>query len=216
MGCTSAINEGNVIKDAPASVISITDGRKSSKLGINMKKSSLEIYVPRTVLTHMNVKCVGTDIELRDMNVSMLHCSIVSGKLRLSGVYDELHLHTTGSEVIAQVSQLGRLVVKSTSSRIDLTGQFDQIHSKVIAGKLNLTILNSIRELHSTSTAAKVRVYVPVNLRFSISTGKLTSRKAIRSSLPLQYKADQLIQEESEARFYVSIAGGHMEINPLP
>lgn len=212
VGCATAKENDMNYTSASVPVITITDGRKSSKLGINMKKTSLEIYVPRAMISNMNIKCVGTDIELSDMNISTLHCTVVSGKLRLNGVHDELQLHTTGSEVTARLSQVSKMEVKSTSSKLDLTGEFQQIHSRLTGSKLNLTILNHIKELHSSSTASKVRVHVPVNLRFSLSTGKLTSRKAIRSSFPLHYEVDQLKQEESGARFHVSIAGGHMEI----
>jgi hypothetical protein len=159
------------------SVITITDGRKSSKLGLNLKKTCLEIFVPSMLLSNINIKGVGTQIKLSEMNAEKFQCNVVSGKLQLSGAYGKLELHATASDVSAQLCEVGELTVKSTSS--------------------------------------KLRVYIPEELRFTISTGKLTSRKAIRSSLPLQYEKSQLKPKEGESRFHVSIAGGHMEIIPL-
>lgn len=160
-----------------ASVITITDGRKSSKLGVNLKKTCLEIYVPPMLLPNINIKGVGTQIKLREMNAEEIQCNVVSGKLQLSGAYGRLELHATASDVQAQLCEVGELIVKSTSS--------------------------------------KLRVCIPEALRFTISTGKLTSRKAIRSSLPLQYEKSQLKPKEGESRFHVSIAGGYMEIVPF-
>ncbi|MBP1906896.1 hypothetical protein J2Z32_003561 [Paenibacillus turicensis] len=160
-----------------ASVITITDGRKSSKLGVNLKKTCLEIFVPAMLLSNINIKGVGTQIKLSEINTKVLQCNVVSGKLQLSGAYEKLQLQATASNVDAQLCEVRELTVKSTSS--------------------------------------KLRVCIPEALRFTISTGKLTSRKAIRSSLPLQYEKSQLEPKEGEARFHVSIAGGHMEIVPL-
>jgi hypothetical protein len=159
------------------SVITITDGRKSSKLGVNLKKTTLEIYVPPMLLSNINIKGVGTQIKLSELNAEKFKCNVVSGKLQLSGAYGKLDLHVTASDVQAQLYEVGELIVKSTSS--------------------------------------KLRVCIPEALRFTISTGKLTSRKAIRSSLLLQYEKSQLTPEEGESRFHVSIAGGHMEIVPF-
>lgn len=160
-----------------ASVITITDGRKSSKLGVNLQKTCLEIFVPPILLSNINIKGVGTQIKLSEMNAERFHCNVVSGKLQLSGAYGRLELHATGSNVEAQLYEVKELTVRSTSS--------------------------------------KLRVYIPEELKFTISTGKLTSRKALRSTLPLQYEKSQLKPTEGESRFYVSIAGGHMEIVPF-
>lgn len=160
-----------------ASVITITDGRKSSKLGVNLKKTCLEIYVPPMLLSNISIKGVGTQIKLSELNAEKFKCNVVSGKLQLSGAYGKLELHATASDVNTQLYEIGELTVKSTSS--------------------------------------KLRVYIPEELKFIISTGKLTSRKAIRSSLPLQYEKSQLKPKEGESRFHVSIAGGHMEIVPF-
>lgn len=157
--------------------ITITDGRKSSKLGVNLKKTCLEIFVPPMLLSNINFKGVGTQLKLSEINAEKVQCNVVSGKLQLSGAYGKLELHVTASEVQAQLCEVGQLIVKSTSS--------------------------------------KLRVCIPEELKFIISTGKLTSRKAIRSSLPLQYEKSQLKPKEGESRFHVSIAGGHMEIVPF-
>lgn len=158
-------------------VITIMDGRKSSKLGVNLKKTCLEIYVPPMLLSYINIKGVGTQIKLSEMNAEKFQCNVVSGKLQLSGTYGKLELHATASDVNAKLCEIGELTVKSTSS--------------------------------------KLRVYIPEELKFTISIGKLTSRKAIRSSLALQYEKSQLKPTEDESRFHVSIAGGHMEIVPF-
>lgn len=158
-------------------VITITDGRKSTKLGVNLKKTCLEIFVPTMLLSNLNIKGVGTQIMLSEMNAEKVQCNVVSGKLQLSGAYEKLQLHATGSNVDAQLCEVKELTVKSTSS--------------------------------------KLRVCIPKELRFTISTGKLTSLKAIRSAFPLQYENSQLKSKGDESRFHVSIAGGHMEIVPL-
>jgi hypothetical protein len=190
--------------------LSIADGRKRRALvGINTGRTALEIYLPARVFDTIFLNSTGGQLQLNPFQANRCRCNITSGHVDLAGRMEELELHAVASVVKGQHLSADRLILQSTSAKIDITGEFRHLQYTTTGRGLNLDCLKMPESLHSVSTGAKVVVSIPDNEGFEIL---LKKRSGILKSdfdlTPLHGDSNYLIHKIGKSEFKIDIRGG--------
>lgn len=190
--------------------LSIADGRKRRGLvGINIGRTALEIYLPARVFDTIFLNSTGGQLQLNRFQANRCRCNITSGCLDLAGRMEELELHAVASVVKGQHLSADRLILQSTSAKIDIRGEFRHLQYTTTGRGLNMDCLKMPESLHSVSTGANVVVSIPDNEGFEIL---LKKRSGILKSdfdlTPLHRDSNYFIHKIGKSEFKIDIRGG--------
>lgn len=181
----------------------ISDGRKiKARIGFNFQKTILEIHLPKKQLDSMVINSTGGHLHISNIDVIKCKCKVTSGNVDISGRVVELDLNTIACHMNGNDLEIEKLDIKSTSSKINLTGTFSELNMNCIGGKIMVNSATMIKRIHSTSTAAHVKVFLPDNNGFTVKVKKTSST----------FKSDFAFTSNQEQYFYKS-GEGHFNIN---
>ncbi|MBD7968229.1 hypothetical protein H9647_09150 [Paenibacillus sp. Sa2BVA9] len=150
--------------DIRSDELRIVDGRKETiRIGVQFHRTILEVYLPGKVWNSVNLTTVGGRVYFKEVSAMNCKCQITSGKAELSGNIQELNLGIVGSSVTGEKLIVDKLHINSTSSKLELLGDFSVINSSN-KGR-GMVIRSGIvpERICSVGTGAKVIISIPEN-----------------------------------------------------
>jgi len=201
--------------DVSEGTMSITDGRKKGSLfGLNVGRTALEIRVPNKTLASLWISTVGGKLWVDDVHTTRCYCNITSGRADISGVTKELELSATASSVNGQHLKADRLDLKTGSTKIRFSGEFQNVHSKSTGRGVSLECLTTPEHLHVVSTGEKVSVSIPFdNEGFKVHLEKRSG--ALKSDFmlsPCNGSNKHFMYKGGKNDFKIDIRGGRFHL----
>lgn len=190
--------------------LSIVDGRKRRGLiGLNIGRTALEIHLPTRVFNHILLNSTGGQLRLNRLLATRCQCKITSGRVDLSGRMEELELSAVASVVKVQHISADKLNLQSSSTKIDISGEFRHLQMITTGRGINMDCLKMPERLHFVSTGARAVVSIPDNEGFQIILKERSGAfKSEFDLTPLHGDRNYLIHKSGKSEFHVDIRGG--------
>ncbi|CAI6079080.1 hypothetical protein PAECIP112173_02610 [Paenibacillus sp. JJ-100] len=194
--------------------LSIVDGRKKGGfIGFNIGRTALEIQVPHRIMNSILVKMTGGQLGLKGIRANRCQCKVTSGSLAMSGTMEKLEVYATASDIYADQIKANRFVLHSSSSKIEITGEFQHVESKATGRTLLMECLQTPNSFHSISTGMKAVVRIPDREGFEVQLNERSgSLKSDFELTPLQSEHKRFSYNNGEKQFYIDIRGGSFHL----
>jgi len=192
----------------------ITDGRKKKiKIGFNIHRTNLEIYLPKRQLHAISIYCTGGNLNIDDLNAITCKCNITSGNAKLSGEMEELTIRATGCKITGEYLDIKKLHLKTTSTKIDFSGKFSEMNVNSTGRSIMVSSSTMLKKIKSISTAANVKVAIPENDGFSFHIKKLSGN--FKSDFSLIIAKDSYVYKNSTNMFDAEVRGGFFTLGKV-
>lgn len=194
--------------------LSIVDGRKKAGfIGLNIGRTALELHVPRRVLNSILVKTTGGQLAMNGIQASRCQCKVTSGSLTMSGNMEKLEVYATASDFYANNVKANRFTLHSSSSKIEITGEFQHVESKTTGRGLHMDCLQTPDSFHSISTGMKAVVSIPDQEGFEMQLNERSG--ALKSDFELtsvQGQPKRFSYKNGKSQFQIDIRGGSFHL----
>nr|WP_186323243.1 DUF4097 family beta strand repeat-containing protein [Paenibacillus xylanexedens] len=190
--------------------LSIVDGRKKAGfIGFNIGRTALELQIPRRVLNSMIVRTTGGQITMNEIQANRCQCKVTSGSLTMSGSMQKLEVYATASDFYANNVKADRFVLHGSSSKMEITGEFQHVESKTTGRALQMDCLQTPDSFHSVSTGMKATVCIPDQEGFEVELNERSGTFKTEFELtPLQNKHKRMVYKNGEKQFLIDVRGG--------
>ncbi|PCK23459.1 hypothetical protein CEY02_01030 [Bacillus pumilus] len=192
----------------------IQDRRKRKfSLGLHLHKTELEIYLPQKQIQVLSIHCKGANLYLGGLKMEAVHCQLTSGKLMFTGDIKHLRLQTVGGIISSQQLITQTLKLRTTSSKVELSGVFSHIDLNAIGRRIQIHSTTMLKSLKSTSTGAYVKVAIPENDGFICYVKKRSG--TFRNEFTCVHEKEKTIHKNGERSFEIDIRGGQFLLSDL-
>lgn len=194
--------------------LSITDGRKKKiKIGFNLHKTDLEIYLPKRQFDSISINCTGGNLFIDNLDTLKCKCHLTSGVAKLSGKMEEFVFHAIGSNVAGDSLDIQKLHLQTTSTKIDFSGEFSEINVNSTGRTIKVNSSTMLQKIKSVSTGANVKVEIPENDGFSCHLKKLSGN--FKSEFALAQTGNSYVYKNGKSVFSVEIRGGNFSLSEV-
>ena len=193
--------------DIRSDELRIVDGRKEAiRIGFQFRRTILEVYLPEKVWNSVNLTTVGGRVYFKEVSAMNCKCRFTSGRAELSGNIQELDLGIVGSSVIGEKLIVDKLHINSTSSKLELTGEFSDIDSSN-KGR-GMTIRSGIvpERIRCVGTGARVIISIPDNDGFIFKFKKVSGN--FKSDFPLISEGKLYTYLQARRSYSAEVRGG--------
>lgn len=192
----------------------ITDGRKRRGfIGLNIGRTLLELHIPRRVLTSLQVKSTGGQMEIHEILASRCQCKIISGSIAISGKMEELEVYAAASQIVGRHLKADTLMLHSNSSKVKISGEFRHVESKSTGRGLYMDCLRIPDYLGSISTGMKAVVSIPDHEGFEVHLQERAGTlKSDFELTPLHGKLGCFSYKNGKKQFHIEIRGGSFHL----
>lgn len=194
--------------------LSITDGRKKKiKIGFNLHKTNLEIYLPKKQFQSISIDCTGVNLFVDYLDTIKCKCHLTSGTAKLSGEMEEFTFHAIGSNVEGNCLKIQKLNLRTAATKIDFSGKFSDINVNATGRTITLSSSTMLQEIKSISTGANIKIVIPENDGFSCYFKKISGN--FKSDFSLMHSGESYIYKNGKNIFSAEIRGGYFSISKI-
>lgn len=189
----------------------IVDGRKETiRIGFQFHRTILEVYLPKKMWSSVSITMVGGRVFFKEVSAMNCKCRITSGRAKISGDIQELDLRIVGSSLTGEKLIVKKLHINSTSSKLELSGDFSEIDSSN-KGKWMIIRSGIVPErICSVGTGAKVIVSIPDNDGFAFKFKKVSGN--FKSDFPLISEGKQYTYLQERRNYSAEVRGGEFSL----
>ena len=105
-------------------------------IGVNIRRTTVDIYIPEIMLEKMDIRVVSGDIKIEDLDAAELIISSTSGDIKVEkAVSDKIRVGSTSGDVVIE-DYTGTVDVSNTSGDVSLILGRDNedIYAKTVSG----------------------------------------------------------------------------------
>lgn len=197
--------------DIRSDELRIVDGRKEAiRIGFQFHRTILEIYLPEKVWNSVNLTTVGGRVYFKEVSAMNCKCRITSGRAELSGNVQELDLGIVGSSVSGENLIVNQLHINSTSSKLELTGEFTEIDSSNKGRGMAIWSRIAPERIRCVGTGARVIITIPDNDGFIFKFKKVSGH--FKSDFPLLSEGKQYTYLQAKRSYSAEVRGGEFSL----
>ena len=149
--------------------------RKDIVFGINISRTTMDIYIPGVILEELKVNVVSGDIILEDIEAADLYMKTVSGDIKIEKLAAEkIRTGSTSGDIIIR-DYTGNIDAGSTSGDISLVEGRDNedVDVSTVSGDI-LIDQDAVSDMKIGSTSGDVRISLPEDSQFYLDIGTVS------------------------------------------
>jgi lia operon protein LiaG len=144
-------------------------------IGINIRRTTVDIYIPRIMLEEMDINVVSGDIDISGLQADELVIGSTSGDMKLEKIGSEkIRLGSTSGDVVVK-DYTGDIDVSNTSGDVSLISgtENEDIFVKSISGNI-LIEQEGVSDMDIQVTSGNIRISLPEDSEFYLDASTLS------------------------------------------
>lgn len=160
-------------------------GKNIIVFGINIDRTTMDIYIPETTLDELKIKTVSGDVMMEDITAAQFYLETVSGDVRIEELNAEKIQMSSVSGDVNMQKYKGNIDIGSTSGTISLIGGEDNedINISTVSGDISIE-QDNISDMDIGSTSGDIKIQIPEDsqfyLDFNTVSGDITHDFALK------------------------------------
>lgn len=136
-------------------------------IGINIRRTTVDIYIPQIILDEMDINVVSGDVIIEDLEAAELKIDTTSGDIKVEELKsDKIRIDSTSGDVIIK-DYTGNVDVSNTSGDVSLVSgtENEDIFIKTVSGDVYIE-QDVVSEIGIGVTSGDVRIILPEDAAF--------------------------------------------------
>jgi lia operon protein LiaG len=157
-------------------------------IGINIRRTTVDIYIPEIMLEDMDINVVSGDIKIDDLQAAELVLDSTSGDMKLDKISSEkIRIESTSGDVVVR-DYTGNIDVSNTSGDISLISgtENEDIFVKTVSGDIFVE-QDDVSDMDIKVTSGDVRIALPQESEFKLDASTLSGE--IEHDFPLKIES---------------------------
>jgi lia operon protein LiaG len=185
-------------------------------IGINIRRTTVDIYIPEIMLEDMDINVVSGNIKVEDLKVDELVIDSTSGDMKLDKISSEkIRIESTSGDVAVR-DYTGNIDVSNTSGDISLMSgtENEDIFVKSVSGDIFIE-QDGVSDMEIGVTSGDIRIALPQDSEFKLNASTLSGE--IEHDFPLKIESSSRRNLEgsigdSEYRITVDTTSGDITV----
>jgi len=140
---------------------------KDIVIGINISRTTMDIYIPEIILEEFKINIVSGDVILEDIKAAETYLETVSGDIKVQDLMAEkIRISSVSGDIIVQ-DYTGNIDAGSTSGDISLIGGDDNedLDASTVSGGISIE-QDAVSDMNIGSTSGDVKIRLPEDSQF--------------------------------------------------
>ncbi|TET51989.1 MAG: hypothetical protein E3J58_00990 [Actinomycetota bacterium] len=140
---------------------------KDILIGINISRTTMDIYIPEIILEEFKINIVSGDVILEDIKAAETYLETVSGDIKVQDLMAEkIRISSVSGDIIVQ-DYTGNIDAGSTSGDISLIGGDDNedLDASTVSGGISIE-QDAVSDMNIGSTSGDVKIRLPEDSQF--------------------------------------------------
>jgi lia operon protein LiaG len=185
-------------------------------IGINIRRTTVDIYIPEIMLEDMDINVVSGDIKIDDIQAAELVLDSTSGDMKLDRISSEkIRIESTSGDVVVR-DYTGNIDVSNTSGDISLISSMENedISVRSVSGDIFIE-QEVVSDMDIKVTSGDVRVSLPQDSEFKLDASTLSGEIEHDFDLKIESSSRRSLEGfigDSEYRIMVNTTSGDITV----
>ena len=185
-------------------------------IGLNIRRTTVDIYIPQIMLEDMEINVVSGDIKIADLEAAELVIGSTSGDLKLDNINSEkIRIGSTSGD-IAVTDYTGNIDVSNTSGDISLVSGSgnENIFAKSVSGDIFIE-QEGVSDMDIKVTSGDVRIALPPDSEFQLNASTLSGEIEHDFGLKIESSSRRNLEGyigDSQYRILVNTVSGDIKV----